>query len=51
MNEPICFMKAGGEKTLRLFTIGHSNYAFKEFLSLLKMYEIGLVAWVRGAEK
>ncbi len=47
MNEPICFMKAGGEKTLRLFTIGHSNYSFEEFLSLLKVYEIGLVADIR----
>ena len=40
-------MKAGGEKTLRLFTIGHSNYSFEEFLSLLKAFEIYVVADIR----
>ena len=47
MNEPICFMKAGGEKTLRLFTIGHSNYSFEEFLSLLRAFEIRVVVDIR----
>lgn len=46
-NEPICFMKPGGEKTLRLFTIGHSNYSFEEFLSLLKTFKICVVADIR----
>ena len=46
-NEPICFVKAGGEKTLQLFTVGHSNYPYEEFLSLLKAFEIGTVADVR----
>jgi uncharacterized protein (DUF488 family) len=40
-------VKTGGEKTLRLYTIGHSNYSFEEFLSLLKAFDIGLVADVR----
>jgi uncharacterized protein (DUF488 family) len=40
-------MKPGGEKTLRLYTIGHSNYSFEEFLSLLKTFEICAVADIR----
>jgi uncharacterized protein (DUF488 family) len=40
-------MKAGREKTLRLFTIGHSNYSFEEFLSLLKAFKICIVADIR----
>jgi uncharacterized protein (DUF488 family) len=40
-------MKAGFEKTLRIFTVGHSNLPFEQFVSLLKEYEIGLVADIR----
>ena len=40
-------MKAGIEKTLRIFTVGHSNLSFEQFASLLKEYEIGLVADIR----
>lgn len=40
-------MKTSGEETLRLYTIGHSNYSFEEFLLLLKAFDIGLVADVR----
>lgn len=40
-------MKAGVEKTLRIFTVGHSNLSFEQFSSLLKEYEIGLVADIR----
>jgi uncharacterized protein (DUF488 family) len=40
-------MKAGIKKTLRIFTIGHSNLSFEQFVSLLKEHEIGLVADVR----
>ena len=40
-------MKAGIKKTLRIFTIGHSNITFEQFVSLLKENEIGLVADVR----
>jgi uncharacterized protein (DUF488 family) len=40
-------MKAGIEKTLRIFTVGHSNLSFERFVSLLKEFEIGLVADIR----
>ena len=40
-------MKAGIEKTIRIFTVGHSNLSFKQFVSLLKEHEIGLVADIR----
>jgi uncharacterized protein (DUF488 family) len=40
-------MKAGIEKTLRIFTIGHSNLSFERFVSLLGEHEIDLVADVR----
>jgi len=40
-------MRAGIEKTLRIFTIGHSNLPFEQFVSLLKEYEIRLVADIR----
>ncbi len=40
-------MKAGIEKTLRIFTVGHSNLSFEQFASLLKEYEIALVADIR----
>ena len=40
-------MKTDIEKTLRLYTIGHSNLSFKQFASLLKEHEIGLVADIR----
>ena len=40
-------MKAGRQKVLSLYTIGHSNYSFEEFLSLLKAFDIDLVADVR----
>jgi uncharacterized protein (DUF488 family) len=40
-------MRAGFEKTLRIFTVGHSNLPFEQFVSLLKEYEIGLVADIR----
>ncbi len=40
-------MKAGVEKTLRIFTVGHSNLSFEQFASLLKEHEIGLVADIR----
>ena len=40
-------MKAGFEKTLRIFTVGHSNLPFEQFVSLLKEYEIRLVADIR----
>jgi len=34
-------------KTLRLYTIGHSNLSFEPFVSLLKEFEIALVADIR----
>jgi uncharacterized protein (DUF488 family) len=40
-------MKAGIEKTLSVYTIGHSNLPFEQFVSLLREHEIGLVADVR----
>lgn len=40
-------MKADIEKTLRIFTVGHSNLSYEQFASLLKEYEIGLVADIR----
>ena len=40
-------MKADIEKTLRIFTIGHSNLSFEQFASLLKEFEIGLIADIR----
>jgi len=40
-------MKTGTEKTLRIFTIGHSNLSFEQFASLLKEFGICLVADIR----
>jgi uncharacterized protein (DUF488 family) len=40
-------MKVGTEKTLRLYTIGHSNQSFEQFASLLKEFGIGLLADIR----
>jgi len=40
-------MKPVGEKTLQLFTIGHSNRSFDEFLSLLKAFEVRVLADIR----
>ena len=40
-------MKDGSETTLRVFTIGHSNLSFEQFLPLLKEFEICLVADIR----
>lgn len=40
-------MKTSGEKILQLFTIGHSNRSFEEFLSLLREFEICVVADIR----
>jgi len=40
-------MKTGSEKLVRIFTVGHSNRSFEEFLSLLKTFEIWAVADIR----
>ena len=40
-------MKTGTEKTLRIFTIGHSNLSFEQFASLLKEFGICLIADIR----
>ncbi|MHC4752828.1 MAG: DUF488 domain-containing protein [Planctomycetota bacterium] len=40
-------MKAGADKTLRIFTIGHSNLSIEQFVSLLKEFEIYFVADIR----
>ena len=40
-------MKVGTETTLRIFTIGHSNLPFEHFVSLLREFEIRLVADIR----
>ena len=40
-------MEAGAEKTLQVFTIGHSNLSFEQFLPLLKEFGICLVADIR----
>jgi len=40
-------MEAGTEKTLQVFTIGHSNLSFEQFLPLLKEFGICLVADIR----
>jgi uncharacterized protein (DUF488 family) len=40
-------MKAGTETTLRIFTIGHSNLSFEQLVSLLREFEIRLVADIR----
>lgn len=40
-------MKTGIEKTLQLYTIGHSNLSFEVFVSLLKEFGIDLVADIR----
>ncbi len=40
-------MKADAETTLQVFTIGHSNLPFEQFASLLKEFEIRLVADIR----
>ena len=40
-------MRASDEKALRVFTIGHSNRSFEDFLSLLQEFAIHTVADVR----
>jgi uncharacterized protein (DUF488 family) len=40
-------MKAGTDKTLRIFTVGHSNLSFEHFVSLLKEFGVCFVADVR----
>ena len=40
-------MKAGTETTLQVFTVGHSNLSFEQLASLLKEFEIRLVADIR----
>lgn len=40
-------METGIENTLRIFTIGHSNLSFEPFVSLLKKFEIRLLADIR----
>jgi uncharacterized protein (DUF488 family) len=40
-------MKAGPENTLRIFTIGHSTLSIEAFVSLLKEFEIRLLADIR----
>ncbi len=40
-------MNADPEKSLKVFTIGHSNRSFEDFLSLLKEFEICVVADIR----
>jgi uncharacterized protein (DUF488 family) len=40
-------MKADVDKQLRIFTIGHSNLPFEQFVSLLKEHEIRLLADIR----
>jgi uncharacterized protein (DUF488 family) len=40
-------MKTGTKKTSRIYTIGHSNVSFGQFVSLLKEHEIGLIADIR----
>ncbi|MFB0553477.1 MAG: DUF488 family protein [Phycisphaerae bacterium] len=40
-------METGTQKTLRIYTIGHSNLSFEDFASLLKEFGICLVADIR----
>jgi len=40
-------MNVGPEKSLKVFTVGHSNRSFEDFLSLLKEFEIRVVADIR----
>jgi len=40
-------MKAGDREALRIFTFGHSNRSFEDFLSLLKEFTIHVVADIR----
>ncbi|MBA7598162.1 hypothetical protein ES703_05172 [subsurface metagenome] len=40
-------MKDGSEKMLRVFTIGHSNLSFEQFVPLLKEFGVCLVADIR----
>ena len=40
-------MKADAETSLQVFTIGHSNLLFEQFVSLLKEFDIRLVADIR----
>ena len=40
-------MKADADTTLRIFTIGHSTLSFEQFASLLKEFEIRLLADIR----
>ena len=40
-------METCTQKTLRIYTVGHSNLSFEQFLSLLKEFGISLVADIR----
>lgn len=40
-------MKTGDKKTSRIYTIGHSNLSFEQFLAILKEFRTGLVADIR----
>jgi uncharacterized protein (DUF488 family) len=40
-------MKAGMNKKLQIFTVGHSNLSFEQFLSLLREFGVCLIADVR----
>lgn len=40
-------MKTDSEKTLKVFTIGHSNRSFEDFLSILKEFKVCVVADIR----
>jgi uncharacterized protein (DUF488 family) len=40
-------MRGGSEKSLRLFTVGHSNRSFEDFLSLLREFGIQVVVDIR----
>lgn len=40
-------MEADVDKKLRIFTVGHSNLSFEQFVSLLKEHEIRLLADIR----
>jgi uncharacterized protein (DUF488 family) len=40
-------MKVSIEETLRIFTVGHSNLPFEQFVSLLKEHKIRLLADIR----
>lgn len=40
-------MGSGGTKDVRVFTIGHSNRSFEDFLALLREFEVRAVADIR----